>query len=234
MEKGDFGDLVTEVDEEAEKEIIQRIRRHVPDHAIRGEETGRSGESGDWLWMVDPLDGTNNFAIGLPLYAVSVPLLYRNEPVWGVICDAHLDKVYVARKGRGAFCGERKLRAGIGGKDPKKMTLGWIQGHQIQKVPVAARLRERLDHKVKRMLRLWAPSLLWCMLARGDLDEIVLYDSVGEDLYGGLLLAQEAGVWTMDFDGRTFKGKPPTPYILACRPEDRETSCRLIFQKGDD
>jgi myo-inositol-1(or 4)-monophosphatase len=68
----------------------------------------------------------------------------------------------------------------------------------------------------------------------GDLDGIVLYDSVGEDLYAGLLLAQEAGVWTMDFEGRPFDGKPPTPYILACRPEDRETICRLVLWKGDD
>lgn len=68
----------------------------------------------------------------------------------------------------------------------------------------------------------------------GDLDGIVLYDSVGEDLYAGLLLAQEAGVWTMDFEGRPFDGKPPPPYILACRPEDRETICRLVLWKGDD
>jgi myo-inositol-1(or 4)-monophosphatase len=228
-EKGDFGDLVTEVDEQAEQEIIRRIRRHFPDHAIRGEETGQSGDVGDWLWMVDPLDGTNNFAIGLPLCAVSVTLLYRDVPVLGVICDAHLDQVYVARRGKGAFCGEQRLQAGVGGKDPKKMTLGWIQGHQVQKDPVAAKLRERLDQGVKRVLRLWAPSLLWCMLARGDLDGIVLYDSEGEDLYAGLLLAQEAGVLTMDFDGRPFEGKPPTPYILACRREDRETLCRLIL-----
>jgi myo-inositol-1(or 4)-monophosphatase len=110
-EKGDFGDLVTEVDEQAEQEIIRRIRRHFPDHAIRGEETGRSGEAGDWLWMVDPLDEANHFAIGLSLCAVSITLLHRDEPVLGVICDAHLDQIYVARKGKGAFCGDRRLWA---------------------------------------------------------------------------------------------------------------------------
>ncbi len=165
-EKGDFGDVVTEVDEQAEKEIIRRIRRHFPDHGIPGGD-GRSGKDGDWLWMVDPLDEANHFAIGLPLCAVSITLLHRDEPVLGVICDAHLDQIYVARKGKGAFCGERRLRAGAGGKPSGKMPPGWTQGHQVQKDPVAARLRERLDQGVKRVLRLWAPSLLWCMLARG-------------------------------------------------------------------
>lgn len=231
-EKDDFGDLVTEVDEQAEREIIRFIRRHFPDHAIWGEETGRSGEAGDWLWMIDPLDGTNNYAIGLPLYAVSITLLYRDVPVLGVVCDAHLGKIYVARKGKGAFCDGRRLRLDAGGRDPGKMTIGWIQGHQVQKDPAAARMREHLDRHVKRVLRLWAPSLLWCMLARGDLDGIVLYDSEGEDLYAGLLLAQEAGALTMDFRGHSFVGKPPVSYILACRPEDREAFCRLVQGGG--
>ena len=109
-EKGDFGDVVTEVDEQAEQEIIRRIRRHFPDHGIPGGD-GRSGKDGDWLWMVDPLDEANHFAIGLPLCAVSITLLHRDEPVLGVICDAHLDQIYVARKGKGAFCGDRRLWA---------------------------------------------------------------------------------------------------------------------------
>ncbi len=99
---------------------------------------------------------------------------------------------------------------GAGGKPPGKMPPGSTQGHQVQKDPVAARLRERLDQGVKRVLRLWAPSLLWCMLARGIWTGFAVRFGGGGSL-AGLLLAQEAGVWTMDFEGRPFDGKPPTP-----------------------
>lgn len=80
LEKGDDGDLVTEVDHLAEQAIIGSIAARFPDHQIRSEESGWAGVESDWLWLVDPLDGTNNYAIGLPVYGVSVTLIYQGEP----------------------------------------------------------------------------------------------------------------------------------------------------------
>ncbi|WP_235886233.1 inositol monophosphatase family protein [Paenibacillus cymbidii] len=226
--KGDDGDLVTEVDFLAEQELLPRLAAAFPGHQIRSEESGWSGVGGDWLWLVDPLDGTNNYAIGLPVFGVSLTLLYQNEPVLGVIYDSMLDRVYVARKDGGARCNGEPLSAHGGAGLPGRLTLGWIQGHHVQKLGNAMRLKTHLDATSKRVLRLWAPSLLWCMLARGDLDGIVLYNSEGDDLYAGVLMAREAGAVVTDFAGRPFVGMNPEPYIIACRPQLHDELMALV------
>jgi myo-inositol-1(or 4)-monophosphatase len=231
FEKGNDGDVVTEVDLLAETEILQCLQSRFPLHQIRSEESGWSGVTGDWLWLVDPLDGTNNYALGIPVYGVSITLLYRKRPVLGVIYDSHLSKLYVAESGKGALCNDIRINVGPGGGDERKMTVGWIQGHQVQKEARAMRLKHYLDGRFKRVLRLWAPSLLWCMLARGDLDGIVLYNSEGDDLYSGLLMAKEAGAAIIDFEGYPFEGMNSEPYIIACHP-DRQQSFMQIVRNG--
>ncbi|OXM88205.1 inositol monophosphatase family protein [Paenibacillus rigui] len=227
QEKDASGDLLTEADLAAEEAILSRIRSTFPDHQIRSEESGWSGVEGDWLWLVDPLDGTNNFAIGLPVFGVSITLIYRQEPVLGVIYDTIQDDMYVARKGGGATCNGEPLHM-----RPKpassKLTLGWIQGHQVQNDPPAVRLRRHIEAASKRMLRLWAPTMQWALLARGNLDGIVLYNSEGDDLYSGLLLVQEAGGLVLQFDGTPFTGMHSEPYIIACPPDRKERLMCLV------
>ncbi|MDO3676893.1 inositol monophosphatase family protein [Paenibacillus ehimensis] len=227
MAKGNQGDLVTAIDHLAEKEILNRLQERFPEHRIRSEESGWSGAESDWLWLVDPLDGTNNYAIGLPAYGVSLTLIYRGEPRLGVICDSHLENLYVAEQGKGAWCNGLPIRVKASSA-AGRMTLGWIQGHDVGKGGQATSLKHHLDAHSKRVLSLWAPTLLWSMLARGDLDGIVLYNSEGEDLYSGLLLAKEAGAAVVDFDGRPFEGLNPEPYIVACPPDRLEGLLSIV------
>jgi myo-inositol-1(or 4)-monophosphatase len=110
----------------------------------------------------------------------------------------------------------------------KKAKVGWIQGHQVQNRPTAVKLRHYIDVEAKRMMRLWAPTLQWSMLARGDLDAIIVYDSEGEDLYSGILLVLEAGYSVMDFDGHLFNGIKESPYLIACLPEHAPYFLELV------
>ncbi|MCZ8520698.1 MULTISPECIES: inositol monophosphatase family protein [Paenibacillus] len=229
LAKGSDGDLVTAVDLLAEREILSRLNAAFPEHQVRSEESGWSGVEGDWLWLVDPLDGTNNYAIGLAAYGVSITLLYRKEPVLGVIYDSHLGNLYVAEKGRGASMNGLPLTAKLSRPTPK-LTLAWIQGHHVGRRGRAAALKRHLEENAKRVLPLWAPALQWSMLARGDLDGIVLYNSEGDDLYAGVLLAKEAGAVVTDYDGRPFEGMNPEPYLVACAPERQEELLALVRQ----
>ncbi len=154
FDKGADGDLVTHVDHLMEDDILRRIAASFPDHQIRSEETGWSGVEGDWLWLVDPLDGTNNYAVGLPVYGVAITLLYRKNPVLGVIHDSHLEQTYVAVQGEGAVCGGQPI-AVKPARNPHRLTIGWIQGHHVQKRDSAMRLKQSLDLHCKRVLRLW-------------------------------------------------------------------------------
>ncbi|WP_274364640.1 inositol monophosphatase family protein [Paenibacillus thermotolerans] len=230
-EKGQHGDLVTEADHRAEAAILRILAAEFPDHQIRSEETGWAGVESEWLWLVDPLDGTNNFAIGLPVYGVSVTLIHRQEPLLGVIYEPVTDTLYVAERGKGAQCNGLPLRLADRIRHTTgKPTVGWIQGHQVQMEERPMRLKHHLDTRSKRVLRLWAPTLLWCALARGDIDGIVLYNSEGDDLYSGILIAQEAGAAVVDFEGNLFAGMNNEPYIIACRPDQTAAFLELVRQ----
>ncbi|MBM7568835.1 inositol monophosphatase family protein [Paenibacillus sacheonensis] len=225
--KGDFGDIVTEVDHLAEAHLLRHIRPAFPDHQIHSEEAGSLGNESDWLWLIDPLDGTNNYAIGLPVFTVSITLMYKREAVLGVIYEPMTDRLFVSAIGEGAFCNGKPM-AMRSSPHLLKGNVGWIQGHAVRNDERAVRLRQFIDLRFKRMMRLWAPTLQWCMLAKGDIDGIILYNSEGDDLYSGLLMVREAGGVVIDFEGNPFTGMREEPYIIACHPEHREQLLRIV------
>ncbi len=227
QEKDIYGDIVTDVDHKAEKIILDEILDVFPEHQIDSEESGNNGKTSDWLWMIDPLDGTNNFAIGLPVFSISITLMYRSEPVLGVVYEPLVNRLYITSKEEGSFCNNEQLQVKKK-EEIKKGTIAWIQGHKVQNDENAVRLRQHLDLHFKRMIRLWAPTLQWCMLAKGDIDGIVLYNSEGDDLYSGILMVKEAGGIVIDFEGNPFNGMNEEPYLIACHPEHKEYFLRIV------
>lgn len=226
-EKDEHGDVVTEVDHAAEAIILAKIKAVFPEHRIRSEEAGDNEITSDWLWLVDPLDGTNNFAVAMPLFGVSITLMHRSLPVVAVIYEPMTDRLYTSVAGEGAWCNGQALTADRS-QPLKKTKVGWIQGHQVQNRPQAVKLRHFIDVEAKRMMRLWAPTLQWSMLARGDLDAIIVYDSEGEDLYSGILLVQEAGYIVMDYEGKLFNGVNNKPFLIACLPANKSYFIEMV------
>jgi myo-inositol-1(or 4)-monophosphatase len=105
-------DFVTEVDQAAEAAIIDTLLGAYPGHAILAEESGRErgARDSEYLWIVDPLDGTTNFIHGLPIYAVSIALAHRGQVQQAVVYDPTRNDLFVASKGRGAYLNDRRLR----------------------------------------------------------------------------------------------------------------------------
>jgi myo-inositol-1(or 4)-monophosphatase len=103
-------DYVSEIDRAAEREIIEIIHKHYPEHAILAEESGRSGEN-DTVWIIDPLDGTTNFLHGFPVFAVSIAAQQRGRLEVGVIYDPMRQEVFTAARGAGAHLENRRIRA---------------------------------------------------------------------------------------------------------------------------
>ncbi|GIO52112.1 inositol monophosphatase family protein [Paenibacillus cineris] len=228
-QKGDNGDFVTVVDHLAEERILEHIRSKFPDHRIRAEESGDHGRRSDWLWLVDPLDGTNNYAIGLPAFSCSITLMHQGQPVVAVVYEPMIDRLFVSTRNGGATCNGQPV---TNGPAPafNKATVAWIQGHVVGSDDRAIRLRNHVDLHTKRMMRLWAPTLQWCMLARGNIDAIILYNSEGEDLYSGVLIAKEAGMLVMDFEGKPFDAMTEEPYLIACHPELRDYFLNMVAE----
>jgi myo-inositol-1(or 4)-monophosphatase len=111
--KGDI-DLVTEADLASEALIIERIRTHYPQHGILAEESGEGLPSGnvrsDWKWIIDPLDGTTNYAHGYPCFCVSIALEYAGVLQLGVVYDPMRNEMFAAERGQGATLNDRKIR----------------------------------------------------------------------------------------------------------------------------
>jgi myo-inositol-1(or 4)-monophosphatase len=111
--KGDIN-LVTEADIAAENLIIERIRSHYPQHGILAEESGEAvlvgGKKSDWKWIIDPLDGTTNYAHGYPCFCVSIALEYKGVLEVGVVYDPMRDEMFAAERGQGATLNDRQIR----------------------------------------------------------------------------------------------------------------------------
>ena len=101
--KSTVHDVVTKVDKLSESMLIERIGKCFPNHSVLGEESGEHDAHSDYLWVVDPLDGTNNYSQGLPVFCVSIGLQYRGETLLGVVYAPYLNELYTAIRGKGAF-----------------------------------------------------------------------------------------------------------------------------------
>src|SRR3989338_3269382 len=102
--------IVTKADKESEDIIKKIIGEAFPDHSIMGEETGHTKNTGAHTWHIDPIDGTRNFANGLPLFAVSVALEYKEDIIVAVIYNPITKSLYYAEKGKGAYFNDKKIR----------------------------------------------------------------------------------------------------------------------------
>lgn len=107
--KSSVYDVVTRADKESEACLIARIGECFPDHAILGEETGEHAGDGEYRWVVDPLDGTNNFSQGLPIFTVSIGLQHQGKTVLGVVYAPYFGEMFTAIRGQGAYLGDRRL-----------------------------------------------------------------------------------------------------------------------------
>jgi len=105
-------DFVTEVDQAAEEAIIEVLLGAYPGHGILAEESGRAhgAKDSEYLWIIDPLDGTTNFIHGFPVYAVSIALAFRGQVQQAVVYDPARNDLFYASKGRGAFLNDKRLR----------------------------------------------------------------------------------------------------------------------------
>ncbi|MDX3118614.1 MULTISPECIES: inositol monophosphatase [Streptomyces] len=235
--KGVLGDVVTDLDLLAESMVVDRIRADFPDDRVLAEEAGDLGGDGGRTWLVDPLDGSNNVVIGLPVYVVGIALCVEGAPVVGVVHDPVTGRTWSARHGEGAHGPAGPLAPVSRPPSPAGPLLAWTQGHAVRRDDPAVRaLRHSLELRSRRLLQLWAPLVAWAMLARGDIDGFVGYRAEAIDLPAGALLAREAGVLLRGLDGGEFTagftGPDTDRSFVAGRPEILPSLLDLVAAAG--
>ncbi|WP_440772521.1 inositol monophosphatase family protein [Natronorubrum sp. DTA28] len=199
-------DVKSSADTGAERRILEVIRAEFPDHPIIAEESGRHEGSGEYTWLVDPLDGTNNFESGLPSFATAVTVLEGadsgsstsdSEPVLGVVYVPLLDDLYVATRGGDVRHNGQPVCADSDA-NPETATAVSVIGHDVKRRPeqaaVSASINRALEDRCKRRLESWSPTVHWGLLARGRLDGIVCYRPDAEEQLLGELFAAESGL----------------------------------------
>ncbi|MCT9930557.1 inositol monophosphatase [Planotetraspora sp. A-T 1434] len=232
--KGSTGDVVTDLDLAAERALLDRIGAAFPAHKIIAEESGVHG-SGEWTWLIDPLDGTNNVAIGLSAYVVGLALCSGGRPVLGVVHDPVRGHTWSAIRDGGAL-GPGGLLVAPQRRDlPHGPVLAWTQGYGVARADPAVRsLKMTMEVRARRVLQLWAPLLSWVMLARGDIDGMIGYRAEAVDLPAGALIAQEAGLEIRNLDGGPFEedidGPRDDRSFVAGRPEIVESLLALVAE----
>ena len=209
-EKGSQGDVVTDLDLAAEKLIIGAIEAEFPRHRIVSEEAGALNKASSWTWLIDPVDGTNNIVVGLPVLAIGIALCHHNAPVLSVVHDPVSRRTWSAILEQGAWSGDNRPMSMPEKSHKSGPIVAWMQGYSVTKDDRdALALKMVLSKGTHRVLDLWAPLTGWMMLARGDIDGIVGY-RIGEiDLYAGALVASEVGLKIQDFSGIPFVFKIP-------------------------
>jgi|MDTC01.2.fsa_nt_gb myo-inositol-1(or 4)-monophosphatase len=197
--KGGKGNLVTEMDHASEELILSALRRSFPDHEIVAEESGcHKGKGG--RWYVDPLDGTTNYAHGLPIYSVSIAFEYRGRLEAGVIYHPSLDDLWWAQRGKGAFRNRTRLKVS------STTTLGEslvCTGFPYAMKPKLHNLKYFGDfmRKTRAVRRLGSAALDLCWTSAGVYDGFWEMGLSPWDVAAGILLCQEAGATISDFEG---------------------------------
>lgn len=194
-------DLVTEFDRRAEEVIISAIQQKFPDHAILAEESGRNEAISEFQWVIDPLDGTTNFAHGIPIFSVSIGLLRDNAPVAGVVYDPFRNELFSAEAGNGATVNNRPVHVSSR-NDLGQAVISTGFPYDLRTNPrnnFAQFIQFQLRTQAVRHLA--SAALDCCWTAMGRLDGYWEFAVKPWDVGAGALIVREAGGRVTSVDG---------------------------------
>ncbi|WP_028455844.1 inositol monophosphatase family protein [Chitinilyticum litopenaei] len=199
-EKKGHNDFVSEVDRAAENAIIETILEAYPSHAILAEESGSRGKS-DYVWIIDPLDGTTNFLHGVPQYAVSIALEHKGIITQAVIYDPNRNDLFTATRGVGAFLNDRRIRVSkVRELSDALVGTGFPYTH-FNNLENYLNIFRDMAQKAGGVRRPGAASLDLAWVACGRFDGFFEFDLKPHDIAAGSLIVQEAGGLVTDLNG---------------------------------
>jgi len=224
-------DLVTEVDHQSEKYLIGEIQRLFPDHQIVSEEAGLLPGRDSDQWFIDPLDGTVNYAHGVPFFSVSIAYARRGLVNLAAVYDPMRDELFSAEQGQGAVCNERGIRV--------SQTAQLGRSLLVTGFPYDAwsNAENNLDHfgrfskSSQGVRRLGSAALDLCYVAAGRFDGYWELSLKPWDMAAGSLIAAEAGARVTDLEGKSQILTPPYG-LIAAPPAIHEKMLDLLHQKG--
>jgi len=218
--------LVTEVDLLAEQCIRRQIQAHFPDHSILAEEEGLTETASAFRWIVDPLDGTTNYAHGYPFFSVAIAVEQHGEIIVGVVYDPLRNELFSAAKGQGAYCNGQPLHVSdVTSLEQALLVTGFPYN-------VKSSLQKNLDHfsafldVAQAIRRDGSAALDLAYVAAGRFDGFWELNLAPWDMAAGSLLVTEAGGQVTAFGGQAFS--PYVPEIVASNGHIHAAMCQVL------
>lgn len=194
-------DLVTAADRASEERLVALLRRHCPDHDILAEEGDYGERRSSHRWIIDPLDGTTNYAHGFPWFAISVALEVDDQLVLGAVCNPYTRETYLAERGRGATLNGRRLQVStVNRLDRAMLATGFAYDHKENPVNNYDHF-ESFQRAAQACRRPGVASLDLACVAAGRFDGFWEMNLKPWDIAAGVLLVEEAGGRVSDFAG---------------------------------
>lgn len=201
VENKGFNDLVSYVDKEAEKRIVDGLAKLLPEAGFITEEGTGSSQKEEYTWIVDPLDGTTNFVHGIPVFSVSIALAQSEEIVVGVVYEINLDECFSAYKGGGAFCNGVPIRVSKAEKLISSLIATGFPYDEDGKMDQYLLLLKFLLQNSHGLRRLGSAAVDLCYVACGRAEAYLEYNLHSYDVAAGTIIVQEAGGVVTDFEG---------------------------------
>ena len=230
--------LVTEADVQAEQAIVDAIQNAFPDHVILGEESSESGgeakyNSSEHLWIVDPLDGTNNFVHGVEHFAVSIAYYFRGQAEVGVVYQPMTNDFFVAKRGTGAFRNREPAKVSTCSElDESLLGIGFYYDRGAQMRATLAAMEQLYSQQIHGFRRMGTAALDLCMVGCGQLDGYFEFQLSPWDFAAGALFAQEAGGRVSDCQGKELPVGVSS--IVASNSKIHEHVLRYVQPKYED
>jgi myo-inositol-1(or 4)-monophosphatase len=221
-------ELVTDADHASEALVISAIGRQFPDHAIVAEESGGTAAAAGYTWLIDPLDGTNNYAHGLPIFSVSLALLRDGALLLGVIYDPTRDELFAAESGQGARCNGRRIRVSESPNLAASLLATGFPYDYATNPDNNAREFTTLVGRVQGVRRLGSAALDLAYVAMGRFDAFWELRLSAWDVAAGSLLVEEAGGRITGIDGRPMNVDAPT--LVASNGKVHDAVLRVLAQ----
>jgi len=198
-------DFVTQIDQAAEQAIIDIVRKSYPEHGLLAEESGASQADAEFVWIIDPLDGTTNFIHGFPQYCVSIGIRHRGALTHAVIYDPVRNELFTASKGSGAYLNDRRIRVSTLTKFGDALVGTGFPFKELTRLDLYTRQLQTMMKTCAGVRRAGAAALDLAYVACGRLDAFWELGLSPWDMAAGALLIQEAGGLVADLKGeQTF------------------------------
>ncbi|MBU0732218.1 inositol monophosphatase [Patescibacteria group bacterium] len=197
--------IVTRADLESEKAVLDILMKKFPHHSIYSEEAGFIERHSDFIWYVDPLDGTTNFSRGNPFFSISIALYEKDQPLMGVVFAPYMEEMFIAEKGEGAWLNGKRLKVSSR-KEAKNMDVVMCEGN-LRTLKRASKIFQKLGPKSADIRKLGSAALECAWVASGRADVYITTQINPYDVCAGILLIQEAGGKITDFKGQPWPMK---------------------------